>query len=700
MLRIRPVKIALICFLATALMFSSFFRMESYAAVPKLEQIRVALFIKPRGTVPAVTLSASETLKLGLRKPDGVSHWFDAGQSLRISADQYMLRVTETADLQYAGSLAAKYNGSNDQAFIIMREKSGKTVYQVYIGHYSTYDEAKNARERVINDAAIRGSVQNAEIKITGPFHWSAGEYATRQEAEQRQGELNKQGLEAQLALYENQEGKPTYSVWLGGAPNQTDLDLVKNEALKAVPDLQLFTVNRNVPYLLLRKDVSTGGNPVHHYFFNENGQKVWVTTAAQTGIKVQERFGRSYRGNMELSQYDGKLALVNELPFEQYLYSVVGSELDAIWPKEALKAQAVAARTFALTGGMKYKIAHISDTTYDQAYKGIGREFPGSIQAVDETKGEVLVNQKGLITPFYSSNTGGMSASPEEVWGNPVEYVAMIPSPDDIAQAGKLLWNRIVLPDGQAAYVRSDLMKATGEINEAGLPYYEAVGTNINVRLAPYVDNESNPAVAQINTGDRFVVFEQTMESNAYQWVRGPYKSNELLQVMNKHINPPVQGSLSRLEVSNRGPSGRVLEMNANGKTLKITPPDAYRTVLNGLPSTRFDIEETGAFTVLGAGGRTSSMPESKNDLYVLYSAEGTAVGEQAAPVSPYMFFLNNEGEIRYASKSPEFRFLGFGFGHGMGMSQWGAKAWAELGYDYRYILQYYYKDVRIVKE
>ncbi len=69
-------------------------------------------------------------------------------------------------------------------------------------------------------------------------------------------------------------------------------------------------------------------------------------------------------------------LALVNEVPMEQYLYGVVGSELSSGWPTEALKAQAVAARTFAIKQGNKYEIAQVTDTTLDQAYYGYAKRI------------------------------------------------------------------------------------------------------------------------------------------------------------------------------------------------------------------------------------------------------------------------------------------------------------------------------------
>ncbi|MCK9912312.1 SpoIID/LytB domain-containing protein, partial [Microbacteriaceae bacterium K1510] len=83
----------------------------------------------------------------------------------------------------------------------------------------------------------------------------------------------------------------------------------------------------------------------------------------------VEEREQRKYRGTIELSSYKSHLAVINELPLEQYLYGVVGSEMVAGWPLEALKTQAVLSRTRAVNQGNKYGIANLSDTVLEQAY-------------------------------------------------------------------------------------------------------------------------------------------------------------------------------------------------------------------------------------------------------------------------------------------------------------------------------------------
>jgi stage II sporulation protein D len=341
----------------------------------------------------------------------------------------------------------------------------------------------------------------------------------------------------------------------------------------------------------------------------------------------------------------------------------------------------------------LKYQIAHVTDSTLDQAYKGMTAEAADAVAAVDATKGEVLADANGLITPYYSSNAGGLTADPAEVWGNPVSYLKSTPSPDEGAAAGKAVWYRVSLDDGTIGYVHSAYLKDTGAKNAIGLSIYAATDNAVNVRLSPSTD-ASSPPIGKLNTGDRVTVLGQIQESNAYSWMRGPFDA-AALQSKLAGSGVVLSGPLRTLEVSQRGASGRATEVKANGQPIRTSTPDALRTALGGLPSTRFEIEETGRYTIVGANGAARQLPDAGGPLYVLS-------GQQSAPMpvtAQQMVVINGDNQIRVISKAPQFVFTGKGFGHGLGMSQWGAKGYAELGYDYKKILQTYYSGVSIVK-
>ncbi len=669
------------------------YRLPVYATgVAGLDQIRVTLFIDSRGTVPAVTLSSADVMTIGQRKPDGIVNWITApaGKPVRFSMNQYAVKVIETTDYT-AALLAYQQVASLGQAEFYMLPGQGQSNYEVRLGGYRTAEAAASARALV--PATLIGS---AAPELTGPHYASAGIFATQEEALNRQIALAQSGVHAVVSVHPNDAGNIVYSVWIGEDASVAELEKTKSEAAAAVPGISLSNVAAELPYLIVRTDASlsaSGAADRLHYQFNQANQHVRVSSA-EGPIQVSERFGRTYRGEIELAAYNGRLAVINELPFEQYLYSVVGSELGDAWPIEALKAQAVAARTYALKQGIKYGIAHISDTTFDQAYKGRGAEFPLANEAVDATRSEVIVNSEGLILPYYSSNTGGQSATVMEAWTTPVAYVKSVVSPDEVAEAGKPIWYRMMLPDGTSAYMSSDYATLSSEKNAAGLPYVLVQGENINIRRAPYVDNTANAAIRQASAGERFVWIGQTIESNAYSWMRGPYTAAELTSTINARSSVSIPGSLQSLEVSSRGPSGRVTGVTANGTELKLPNADTFRSALGGLPSTLFDIEQSSAYTVLAAGGRTQAYQSTSAAMKL------QAKDEVKTLSMPEFYIMNGAGDIRAATASPSFRFIGRGFGHGVGLSQYGAKALAEQGYDYRQIVQYYYDGVQITKE
>ncbi|QGQ95417.1 SpoIID/LytB domain-containing protein [Paenibacillus psychroresistens] len=670
------------------------------AAVPKLDNIRVALLIDTpsyKVNAPSVTLSSTSGLKIGIRTATGIQSWLGGAalKSARGTVDQFMVQVLETSDASLATALKQKLSEASYVPYLFQKSKLGKALIQVWTGPYGTKEAATIAKEAINNNKAIMALA--VAPKVTGNMHWSAGSYSTVNEAVYSQTNLSQAGIIADLVYQADAAGSVSYAVWVGNEIDQAALDSLKQKAAELAPTVALKPVDSNAPYILKRDDITTttsGQAPVAHYFFNAINQKVWVTAEAQGKITIKEKTNHSYRGSMELSLYNGKMALINELPFEQYLYGVVGSEMATGWPKEALKAQAVAARTYALIKGNAYKIANISDSTTDQVYTGI--EYADVIQAIDETKGEVLVDSKGLITPFYSANAGGVTSDPSEVWGSSDGYLKSFPSAGDNSSQSDTIWYRVALASGITGYVHSAYLKDTGIDNEAGLAIYEATEAAVNVRaIASSRDNISS-SIGQINKGEQVTIIGQTLQSGSYIWQRGPVNAASLATVINQQVpGTTFSGPLQSLQVASRGPSGRVTLIQANGQDVKVTRPDSYRTVLGGLPSTLFDIEETGSYTVLGANGVTTTYPQGSESagLYVIQA------NANAQAASKQWFILSTAQQIRVVTSTPQFMFTGKGFGHGLGMSQDGAFGFAQQGYDYKKILNSYFAGIDIVK-
>src|SRR5207253_1902670 len=126
-----------------------------------------------------------------------------------------------------------------------------------------------------------------------------------------------------------------------------------------------------------------------------------------------------------------GKLRAINVVGLEQYLYGVVPSEMPYTWAPEALKVQAVAARSYALatkrSGGFD-----VYRDTRDQVYLGLDHEKPSSNAAVDATAGKVLLYDGAVAKTYFFSTSGGRTASAEDIWGTAIPYLVSVPDPYD----------------------------------------------------------------------------------------------------------------------------------------------------------------------------------------------------------------------------------------------------------------------------
>ncbi len=139
---------------------------------------------------------------------------------------------------------------------------------------------------------------------------------------------------------------------------------------------------------------------------------------------------GMKYFGNIEVWKGEGGLYIINEISLEDYVKGVVAAEVGSKWESEALKAQAVAARSYSLyqrlhnvTSKMRY---HLTSTVLHQAYKG--NDVPASIaKAVDDTKGEVLMYEGSPIIAYYHSTSGGITEDPAEVFGKSYPYLKSV---------------------------------------------------------------------------------------------------------------------------------------------------------------------------------------------------------------------------------------------------------------------------------
>lgn len=130
----------------------------------------------------------------------------------------------------------------------------------------------------------------------------------------------------------------------------------------------------------------------------------VWLQPTGNGAIYIGDRW---YRGKVLLVREGTKLLAVNHVDLDQYLYSVVGGEMPAYWPLEALKAQAIAARSYALVHMVRpaHSLYDLGSTTRWQQYEGIQAEANTTQAAVNQTKGLLLSYQGGVVESMYAAS-------------------------------------------------------------------------------------------------------------------------------------------------------------------------------------------------------------------------------------------------------------------------------------------------------
>lgn len=141
---------------------------------------------------------------------------------------------------------------------------------------------------------------------------------------------------------------------------------------------------------------------------------------------------GKWYRGIVMIQNKNGKLTVINNVPLEDYLKGVVPSEMPSSWAAEAHKAQAIAARSYALANlGKRARYGYdLKDTPEDQAYGGASAETADTNYAVEQTKGIVLTYNMKVINAYYSASAGGQTNT--NSWGSSLPYLRSVPSFDD----------------------------------------------------------------------------------------------------------------------------------------------------------------------------------------------------------------------------------------------------------------------------
>lgn len=188
---------------------------------------------------------------------------------------------------------------------------------------------------------------------------------------------------------------------------------------------------------------------------FTLNGKKIDAVKLKIQKAKNDEEYSievnnKKYRGDISIHITNGNagMTVINTLPVEKYLYGIIAKEISPNWPLEAVKAQAVAARTYALYNKNKHQNDgyDVCATTDCQVYGGRESEVPRGIKAVDTTADQVIVYQGKLIPAYFHSSSGGYTENSETVWGTYLPYLRGVVDYDQDSPQYK--WEKQVTPN------------------------------------------------------------------------------------------------------------------------------------------------------------------------------------------------------------------------------------------------------------
>ncbi len=398
------------------------------------------------------------------------------------------------------------------------------------------------------------------------------------------------------------------------------------------------------------------------------DGENVTIIPSTQTGRILLKNCNRNqgtpaYRGTMEVLPQEQGFVVVNELPLEEYLYSVVPSEMPSGYPEEALKAQAICARTYAykhmMNAGYPNYGAHVDDSSSYQVYNNIS-EQDSTTRAAKATYGQILLTaEQSPATTFYYSTSCGMGADPR-VWktkeAETIEYIQARPLNDtyDVRET-----NGVSLAEGERAQVGGKGAEVAASLGDE-----DAFRQFITSKTES--DFESEEAwyrwtyeIEKLDKANLYTRLQKRQETNAKLVLVWNSKTEEYESKEIRKFNK-VLG----IQVEKRGNGGYIDELivETDKQKIKVISEHNVRYVLNG-----------GDEKVILQDGKEMSMPS----------------------LLPSGFFVIDTVEKK--GEVTGYRLTGGGFGHGVGMSQNGAKNMAQKGYTAEKILLFFYNNCHL---
>jgi len=393
----------------------------------------------------------------------------------------------------------------------------------------------------------------------------------------------------------------------------------------------------------LYKNDNLIASSPNRWYISPRNGGKIIINSIIRA--QAHSLSGTPYRGNIEISSNDNGLIIVNEVKLEEYLYSVVPSEMPIKFGLESLKVQAIAARSYAVRSfksrGYASLGAHVDDSTSSQMYNNI-QEQPIAIEAVDETRGLVPVFEGEIIDARFFSTSCGYTANFHETW-----------SVDDVFPSTEIPYLTAQPQfDGDAPSLYNEENFRTF-INQKNLQGYDQYSPFF--RWTFTMKREQLEAVLQQNLA--------TLQKNQPSFILT--RDNE--GSFSQQPIPQNIGQLQNIVPIKRGQGGNIME-------LEITTTSGVYRIIKEL-----NIRQLLKPVNLIPGEKPIEIHRHDDSIITDF------------PILPSSFFYVDIIRDKNGNLSSVI-FTGGGYGHGVGMSQYGVYGLSLLGKSYVEIIEHFY--------
>ena len=442
-------------------------------------------------------------------------------------------------------------------------------------------------------------------------------ETMSQSQAQKMVEDFNRLGLTSYIAFL----GVDEWSVYISNS-SISEVEGISGESAKKISNFQGYTLEGSENKIVIPKEAN----------------------CIFKGVGTEDTFsikGKPYRGYLSFAVNGHVMTAVNIIEVDKYLYGVVPSEMPQSYHKEALKAQAVAARTYVMTkAGVHEKVGYqVCDTIHCQVYKGFSGEAKSTTQGVNDTHGEIATYDGKPIEAVFSASSGGYTENNENVWNAEVPYLKAVP---EIGVEENIAWKReFTISEMQ------NIVRARGD----------TIGTIEDI------------VITKLSTGGRI----QEMELIGSSGKKVLEKEN-----IRTYFSVSSEGSLPSKMFTINGKGGDIgIDDREPEEEPSQTSSLAQAAAKGIVIKTEGELKELNGKTLhvdMGETKKISKSPVEKNESYEVY-----------------------EVSISTIDGKGKFSFEGMGNGHGVGLSQKGAEAMAKMGHTYIEILEHYYTGITI---